>query len=386
MIDSRVFINKAKAAGFDFFTGVPCSLFTKLITTIESEQSVLYAGATSEGEACGIAAGSWLAGRTPVVMLQNSGLGNTINPLTSLNHPFRIPMLLLVTWRGEPGDHDEPQHELMGRSMHGLLDAISIPHAPLPETEAELDAALATARSSMESTRSPYALIVRKGQFHGNCQAVNEPSNLPAATQPVSMGAGDLPGRFEVLSAVDKLIPSHAVVIATTGKTGRELYTVGDRARNFYVVGSMGCASAIGLGISLFTDRPVVVLDGDGAALMKLGNMATIGRVRPKNFIHVLLDNGVHDSTGGQATASSSVDFARLAAACSYASATTSVGVAAVSEALRTALGKDGPHFIRASIRPGSIEALGRPTIGPADVALRLRGHITAQDKMVAAA
>lgn len=380
MIEANIFTALARQAGFDFYTGVPCSLLTGLINDIIADDAVEYVGATSEGEACGIAAGAWLAGRNPVVMLQNSGLGNTINPLTSLNHSFRIPMLMLVTWRGEPGDHDEPQHEIMGRSMHGLLDAIAIPHAPFPHSVDELPAALSQAKASMDKTGLPFVFVVRKGQIGSACPA---PATRPRAVDfaPVlQCGDGETPTRYAVLSALTAHMPADAAVIATTGKTGRELFTACDRDQHLYVVGSMGCASAMGLGAALSTARPVVVLDGDGAALMKLGNLATVGQVKPINFIHILLDNGVHDSTGAQATASPGVNFAMVASACGYASAAIATDCAAVTAALQQALKTPGPHFIQALIRPGSIEKLGRPTIGPVAVARRMRRFITGEE------
>ena len=164
-----------------------------------------------------------------------------------------------------------------------------------------------------------------------------------------------------------------AAIIATTGKCGRELFTLADRPQHFYQVGSMGCASAMGLGVACNVDRPVVVLDGDGAALMKLGNLATIGAYRPRNLIHLLLDNGVHDSTGGQPTVSAGVGFASIATACGYARAFAVDSLAGMSTALADSFRGEGPTLIHARIKPGSISPLGRPTIPPVEVAERFR-------------
>ena len=165
--------------------------------------------------------------------------------------------------------------------------------------------------------------------------------------------------------------------MATTGKCGRELFTLADRPQHLYQVGSMGCASAMGLGVALHTPRPVVVLDGDGAALMKLGNLATIGSRAPANLVHVVLDNGVHDSTGGQATVSPNVDFAAVALACGYASGASADSLAGFERALAATHTEPGPHLIHVRIAPGSLANLGRPTIKPPEVARRFRQFLT---------
>lgn len=381
MIPAAEFVAAAHAESFDFFTGVPCSLLTSLINEISVNSSIRYVGATSEGEACGIAAGAWLAGRTPVVILQNSGLGNTINPVTSLNHPFRIPSLMLVTWRGEPGIHDEPQHVVMGNVLHTLLDIMEIAHAPLPSTLAELAPVFARARAHMAASGLPFAFVVRKGQIGGDTKAPAPHAPEPFVTaQLAEAGESALPTRFMMLSHLVETVPHDAVIVATTGKTGRELFTAADRDQHLYLVGSMGCASAVALGVALNTERPVIVLDGDGAALMKLGNLATIGAQKPSRLVHVLLDNGVHDSTGGQATASAGVDFAAIAAASGYRSATTICSVHGFSSAVSTALATAGPHLIRARIQTGSLNKLGRPTVAPCTVARRFRRVLTGEE------
>lgn len=377
MIDADDLMRALGASGFDFYTGVPCSYFTALIDYVVGEPGIRYVGATSEGEAMGIAAGAWLGGRMPVVLMQNSGLGNTVSPITSLNHPFRIPALLLITWRGRPGEADEPQHAVMGRITHELLDLMGVRHAPLPDRPELLAAALATARAHMRDTGLPFAFVVPKGCV-GSAQGTSTPAvKAPqAAASVVDLRRGAPIARHEALAAIGAALPPHAGLIATTGKTGRELFTLGDCDRNLYLVGSMGCASAVGLGAALTSERPLVVLDGDGAALMKLGNWATIGAERPENLVHVLLDNGVHDSTGGQPTASGSVDFAALALAAGYRGATRCDDAAGLNEALSGALAAPGPHLVHARIRPGSIATLGRPTLAPQDVATRFRAHL----------
>ncbi|SHJ59733.1 phosphonopyruvate decarboxylase [Roseomonas rosea] len=376
MITADDFIAEAGQAGFDFYTGVPCSFLTPLINGVLSTPSLAYVGAASEGEAVAIASGAWLAGRRTVVMCQNSGLGNAVNPLTSLNHPFRIPTLFLTTWRGEPGIPDEPQHEVMGGITQDLIALMRLEQAPFPQASQALRPALALAVERMEATGLPYAMVVRKDDVAE--RALDQrPRPLPAPGRREDFAAeGERPGRAEVLERFLAIVPDEAGVIATTGKCGRELFTLADRPQHLYQVGSMGGASGMALGVAMNSARPVVVLDGDGAALMKLGTFATIGAYGPGNLIHVLLDNGVHDSTGGQATVSPSVDFAAIALACGYRYAASAASLDGFEAAFRAVLAAGGPAMIHLRIAPGSMAKLGRPTVKPADVARRFRDFL----------
>ncbi len=376
MLDAAAFVDAAGRGGIGFYAGVPCSFLTPLINRALSDRTLAYVGAASEGEAVAIAAGAWLAGRETAVMCQNSGLGNAINPLTSLNHPFRIPTLLIVTWRGQPGLNDEPQHALMGRIMQRLLDVAEVPHAPFPSTAEALGPALEQARAAMNETGLPFALVMQKGTLADEPLDQAERTLPPAGRYADLRTGGERPTRLAILERVLAEAPGNAPVIATTGKTGRELFTLDDREQHFYQVGSMGCASPMGLGVALTTGGRVIVLDGDGAALMKLGSMATIGAYHPPGLLHVLLDNGAHDSTGGQATVSASVDFARVALACGYAAAFACDSAEGFSAAFREALATSGPSLIHVRIRPGSLEKLGRPTVAPHEVAQRFRAFL----------
>ena len=377
MIAADAFLEPAQARGFSFYTGVPCSFLTPLINRVISDPALAYVGAASEGEAVAVAAGAWLAGRRTVVMCQNSGLGNTVNPLTSLNYPFRIPTLMIVTWRGQPGLADEPQHELMGAVTGSLLDTIAVGHAGFPSDAGAVAAALDRAERAMAADALPFALVMEKGSVRDDGLVQPDPALRPRGTIEDLRQGGARPARIDLLRRVQALVPAEAAVVATTGKTGRELFTLDDRPQQLYQIGSMGCASAMGLGIALNTRRPVLVLDGDGAALMKLGAMATIGAHAPGNLIHLLLDNGVHDSTGGQATVSPSVDFAAVAQACGYPRAYGCDSEAGFARALEAAVASGPrPVLIHASIAPGSLAELGRPTIAPREVARRFRAFI----------
>ena len=321
-----------------------------------------------------IAAGAWLGGRGGVVICQNSGLGNCVNPLTSLNLPFRIPLLLVTTWRGQPGRPDEPQHELMGRITQSLLTLCGVPNRRFPQRDDEIAAALDAAVARFDADGLPYGLVMEQGNvadepLHGSPR----PPPPPGERIPLERG-GSRPARAALLERLLAALPERAAVIATTGKTGRELFTLSDRRQHLYQVGSMGGASGMALGVALTCpDRPVIVLDGDGAALMKLGTLATIGAYQPRGLIHVLLDNGVHDSTGGQATVAASVDFAAVAVACGYRAAYAVDDLPGFDTALADALGREGPVLIHARITPGSMSSLGRPTVAPHEVARRFR-------------
>jgi len=373
MITAADFLEPARGLGYDFYSGVPCSFLTPLINRVISDPKLYYVGAASEGEAMAIAAGAWLAGRKTVVMCQNSGLGNMVNPLTSLNWPFRIPSLLIVTWRGKPGLKDEPQHELMGRVTNQLLDTIRVPHAAFPRSPGEIPGVLETAEQHIAETGLPFALIMEKGSVH------DEPLDQPALTPPLAgqlkdrSNCGPRPVRATVLQKLLDIVPEDAAIIATTGKTGRELFTLDDRRQQLYQVGSMGCASAMGLGVALNTSHPVVVIDGDGAALMKMGTLATIGAYRPDNLVHLVLDNGVHDSTGGQATVSPGVSFAAAAGACGYPESHLCDSLDGFVTALKDGLAGAKPCLIHLRIAPGSLSPLGRPTVTPDHVARRFR-------------
>lgn len=382
MIQAQTFIDAAAARGLDFYSGVPCSFLTPMINRVigaGSEGGQLdYVGAASEGEAVAIVAGAWLGGRGGVVICQNSGLGNCINPLTSLNVPFRIPLLLITTWRGQPGLADEPQHVLMGQITQAMLDLCAVPNQPFPKQDDAIGPVLDAAFAQFETKSLPFGLVMEQGSVAEEILPETL-SSLPAPGTWFDLRRhANRPSRVALLERLLALLPDEAAIIATTGKSGRELFTLSDRDQHLYQVGSMGGASGMALGVALTVpDRPIVVLDGDGAALMKLGSLATIGARQPRNLIHVLLDNGVHDSTGGQSTVSASVDFAAIALACGYRMAISVDSEAGFAQAVTQALANPGPTLIHARITPGSMKVLGRPTIAPHDVARRFRSFLT---------
>lgn len=381
MIQADDFLDPAREAGIDFYAGVPCSFLTPVINRVITRRDLKYVGAASEGEAVAIAAGAWLAGRRTAVICQNSGLGNAVNPLTSLNHPFAIPTLFVTTWRGQPGLKDEPQHELMGQITQRLLETIQIPHRPFPSDAAACRRAIDEATASMDRFQHPFAFVMKKGTVAEN-ELDQEPVSARRAREILDLSdSAGMTTRAGALVALLAIVPNEAAIIATTGKCGRELFTLADRAQHLYMVGAMGGASGVGLGVALNARRPVIVLDGDGAALMKLGAFATIGAEADSNLIHVVLDNGVHDSTGGQATVSPVVDFAGVARACNYGLSLTADSRSSFEAAMAQALARlpgTGPTMIHLRIAPGSLSPLGRPTVKPREVARRFRDFVTA--------
>lgn len=372
MIEASRFVGSARRLGFDFWTGVPCSFLTPLINYTIGEGAVTYISSANEGDAVAAATGASLGGQRAVAMMQNSGLGNAVSPLTSLNHVFRIPVLLIVTLRGEPGKPDEPQHELMGQITPALLDAMRIPWSWFPDQDAAVDTVLEKAVSHMDSTGRPYALVMKKGMVApyplGELKTMKGPGGQ--LHELAGSSGNDLPSREQVLAElVANTGTTDTILIASTGFNGRELYAVGDRPNQLYMVGSMGCASSLGLGLSLVRpDKKIVVIDGDGAVLMRMGNLATMGAHAGDNFYHLLLDNRVHESTGGQTTVSGAVDFTAMALACGY----REVINGSDSGSIQPFLTARGPVFMCLRTRKGVPGGLPRPSVKPMDVARRL--------------
>lgn len=379
MIPASAFIEHLRGLGYSQYAGVPCSYLKSFINYVIGDTSVGYIGATSEGEAVGISMGAYLGGLKTVTMCQNSGLGNMVNPLTSLNYPFRIPTLLITTWRGEPGRPDEPQHVLMGQITHRLLETMQIPWLPFPTEEPQIASTIAEAEASMKERQLPFALVMSEDSVAGH-----ELHSQPRAqrveaqvSQQLRLEAPQRMIRTEALQAILESLKGNEAIIATTGKTGRELFTIADRANHLYVVGGMGTASAIGFGLAqTLPKQPVVVIDGDGAALMKLGSLATIGYYQPANLLHIILDNESHDSTGGQQTVSGVVRFAEIAAAANYRRAESADDPAEVRALVRELRQQLGPSLLHIKLRPGSPKNLGRPTVKPHEVKERFMNFL----------
>lgn len=377
-------------AGVRFATGVPDSLLKSFCACIEAtvpaERHVI---AANEGCAIGLAAG-WHLGRggVPLVYLQNSGLGNVINPLVSLADPgvYGLPMVVMIGWRGEPGVTDEPQHRRQGEITPALLDALGTPWQVLTDEIEGAKAQVAGLVATAVGRGGPVALLVRKGAFS---------PFLRQGTPPSRVSDGLAMDREAAIAVIVAALAEEAAsdgganvaVVATTGMASRELFELrvarGEPTADFYTVGSMGHASSIALGLALARpDRRVVLLDGDGALLMHLGAAASVAASAPANLLHIVLDNAAHDSVGGQPTTHPRLNFAAVASALGY----RDVGEADDEASLRAALGgalqaipgaiadagqprhpsAGGPTLLHVRIRRGARSNLGRPTATPA--------------------
>jgi phosphonopyruvate decarboxylase len=358
MIDPVAALDVLTGAGVDFFSGVPDSLLKEfnacVMDRVGSERHVV---APNEGNAVALAAGHFLAtGRPGLVYLQNSGLGNAVNPLVSLtsSEVYGLPMVLMIGWRGQPNITDEPQHKHQGRITPSLLDLLEVPFCHLTaETTDWKDAITESVRTALDRSQ-PSAVLVSAGTF--SPYAITGSDDTAA-----------LPLRMDAIATVLDSLPQDAFFIATTGYTARELAALRqDRGepgdRDLLVVGSMGHASSIALGMAISRpDIQVVCLDGDGALAMHLGAMSLIGLRHPGNLGHVVFNNGVHESVGGQPSALGSTDTVGVARATGYRSAGSCRGLDRLGAMARAAMKEGGPWFIEVEVRRGTMPGLPRP-------------------------
>jgi phosphonopyruvate decarboxylase len=390
MIEAQLFYELLTRGGVRFFTGVPDSLLKSFCAYITDHAGAdRHSIAVNEGAAIALASGFHLAtGELPLVYMQNSGIGNATNPLLSLADAevFRIPMILAIGWRGEPADashqdakhpgafHDEPQHIKQGRVTLPLLEAMGIPYTVLAGDEAGCRAQVEACLRSAGEKNSPHALVIRRGVF------------APYDSQQKEPDMGELSREEAIEIALTAAPPPQGIYFSTTGMASRELYEIRERLgqgheKDFLTVGSMGHASQIALGAALQKpELPVTVLDGDGALLMHLGALAAVGAAGPSNFRHIVLNNGAHDSVGGQPTLGFRIDIPAIAKACGYGDAKT---VATAAE-LRAALAEKppgtraGPALLEIRVRRGARRDLGRPGSTPEENKRAFMGHINA--------
>lgn len=371
MIDTKLFGQEMKNLGFQLFSGVPCSFLKNLINYAINECE--YVAAANEGDAVAIASGAYVGGKKSVVLMQNSGLTNAVSPLTSLTYPFRIPLLGFVSLRGEPGIPDEPQHELMGRITTGLLDLMQVEWQYLSNDLEEAKRQLVQADAHIANNRS-FFFVVRKGTFEQEVLRKQQSSIHGNQLRTRRHAELQMPTRYEALTVINALKDSKTVQLATTGKTGRELYEIEDVDHNLYMVGSMGCISSFGLGMALAqSGMDIVVIDGDGSLLMRMGSLATNGYYHPPNMIHILLDNNAHESTGGQSTVSHNSDFVTIAASCGYTKSLYIHNLEQLEAALKEWKQTKGLTFLYMKISKSSKEQLGRPHMKPYEVKERLQ-------------
>ncbi|MCP4146347.1 MAG: phosphonopyruvate decarboxylase, partial [bacterium] len=353
MISSVDFSKKLSSLGFDTAVGVPDSTFKGLISYFSSQNVFNHIIASNECEAAGIAAGYYLANKKPaLIYMQNSGFCKTLNPYTSLlaEDAYSLPTLMLVGWRGEPGKKDEPQHIMMGRVMTDLFEVMEMEYAVLDEEKWKEQ--LTTAKEYMTKNQRPFIIAIKKGLF--------DDFKMPADSK-------TLPplNREEAINTIVQNTSKDAVFISTTGKTSRELFEIREHreeshGKDFYTVGSMGCASSIAFGVSLAESRKkVFILDGDGAALMQLGTMATIGYYKNSRLKHILIDNNAHESTGGQPTISQSIELTKIARACGYQYAAEVASQEELIEAVKQLEINDKLSLLVVKVKKGSRADLG---------------------------
>ncbi|WP_213999853.1 phosphonopyruvate decarboxylase [Arsukibacterium sp.] len=360
MIQPADFSKALTDHGVTMYAGVPDSLLESfcayISATLPADQHIITA---NEGNALALAAGYHLGtGRTAAVYLQNSGLGNIVNPLTSLTdgEVYRIPALLIIGWRGEPDVKDEPQHVKQGRITTGMLDNLNIPWQVL-QADSDINTVLMQSFADLERTSAPVALLVRKNTFADYKLA------KPAA-KPDSLS------REDALATILECSDSSDVIVSTTGKTSRELYELrearNESQRDFLTVGAMGHTSSIALGVALSTpSRRVICLDGDGSFLMHMGGAAIIAASGAENLIHVVLNNQAHESVGGQPTVAGRIDFAGLSKALGYRGYFVADNTASLQRIWSQVQGQSGPVLLEVKIRTGSRADLGRPASTP---------------------
>lgn len=366
MISPQGFYESLKKEGIEFFSGVPDSLLKEFCLYLEStltpSQHVISA---NEGTAVAIAAGSYLGtGSVPLVYLQNSGLGNLINPALSLLDPevYGIPMVFLIGWRGEPGTKDEPQHIKQGRVTTDMLSSMEIPWRIVGKNESNNGKKLVEwAIQTSKKINGPVALLIKKNVFLD-----------PEINSSKIVNKDELISREDAINAICDSLPENSMIVSTTGMISRELYEIREmsgqgHSRDFLTVGSMGHASQIALGISLSCpNTDITCLDGDGSVLMHMGGMATIGSSSHANLLHIVLNNGAHDSVGGQSTVALEVSLSAIARASGYDRVEGPLkDLKKIKDNIRRLSKVPGKRFIEIQVRKGARESLGRPKEKP---------------------
>jgi phosphonopyruvate decarboxylase len=372
MLKSEHVFSLIRKEGIEFFAGVPDSLleyFCAYVTDHTSEQDHVITA--NEGNAIAMAAGRFLGTGKPVlVYMQNSGIGNAVNPLMSLADAevYSLPMMLMIGWRGEPGFKDEPQHVKQGRIMPALLDAMEIPWYTL-DADSDAAAVIAQAAAKMRDTMAPVALLVRKGAFEKYKLQKEAVTDYPLK-------------REDAIKMLVDLLGPEDIVVSTTGMTSRELYEYrvardDGHGNDFLTVGAMGHTASIALGLAgAQTRRRIICLDGDGSVLMHMGALAIAGQYGNSNFIHIVINNGAHDSVGGQPTAGFGVDFVKIALACGYQRARLVSTPEEIDEATKSLLNENGPTLLEIRVKKGARSDLGRPKYAPIENRNCLMGQL----------
>lgn len=363
-MDAITLLTACKEAGITFYTGVPDSQLKGLCDTLYDLYGVhgqRHLVAANEGGAVGLAAGHYLAtGHPALVYLQNSGLGNIVNPVCSLLHEkvYGIPCLFVVGWRGEPGVHDEPQHVFQGEVTLEQLRLMEIEPYVLEAstTEEQFRAMFAHITARLRQGRCA-ALVIRKGALTTACRPTY--ANLHTVT------------REQAVALIARMAGARDIFVSTTGKLSRELFEIREslgqgHAKDFLTVGSMGHAAMIALGVALAKpERRVWCLDGDGAALMHLGSLGVIAQQAPRNLIHVIMNNGAHETVGGMPVGEGRMRFAPLAREAGYPAVFTADTLPGLQQALAAAQAQPTLCLVEMFCALGARADLGRPTTTP---------------------
>ena len=373
MIKPQKFYDSLNHNGVDFYTGVPDSLLKDICSYIsDNAQPEKHIISANEGGAIALAMGYHLAtSKTPLVYMQNSGFGNTINPLLSLADPkvYSIPMLLVIGWRGEPGVKDEPQHLKQGEVSETLLKTLDIPYAVISDKTPNIDKVISDAAKHAKDNNEPYAILVRKGTF--------EAYSLKTKTKTYF----DL-NREEAIIKTTELLSESDIIVATTGKTSRELFEFRGRnnqghQRDFLTVGGMGHSNQIALGIALAKpNKTVYCFDGDGAALMHTGSLGIIGNLNLDNFKHIIFNNGAHDSVGGQPTIGFDISFGNIAKSFNYTKVFKIEKLKDFDQIFIDFQKEKGPCLLEVLVNKGARKDLGRPTVTPKENKLNFMSFI----------
>ena len=365
MIKPEDLYNYLTKKGIVFYSGVPDSLLKNFCSYVtdnsESEKHIIN---SNEGAAVALAAGHYLStGKPALVYMQNSGLGNAVNPLLSLADPevYGIPMLMMIGWRGEPGKKDEPQHIKQGKVMAGMLDAMGIKYEFLNNETEDFHKIIDSLLDTITKNNCPVALIISEGTFE-NYELKNKDN---VCRKDLSLL------REDAIKIIIDNISKNDVIVSTTGKTSREVYEYREyknqgHQNDFLTVGSMGHCSQIALGIALEKkDRQVFIIDGDGSVIMQMGSLAICGSEAPVNFKHLVINNGAHDSVGGQPTAGFEISFTEAAKACGYKFISAAENEMEIKIEFSKFLESRGPSFLEIKVNKGSREDLGRPASTP---------------------
>ncbi len=374
MLSPQSTFDTIKALGMHFFCGVPDSLLKDFCAYVTDHSSTNeHVITANEGNAVAMAVGHYLASGSPaVVYMQNSGIGNAVNPLMSLadKEVYGIPMLLLVGWRGEPGVKDEPQHIKQGRIMEPLVDAMELPQFVLPSNENEAKEIIAKAYEVMISQSCPVVLLVKKGSFSPYKLQSERPSNYPMK-------------REDAIAIVVDQLDEEDIVISTTGMCSRELFEIREKNnqshdRDFLTVGGMGHTASIALAIAMNRpERSIYCIDGDGSVIMHLGALGIVAQSGCNNLTHIVINNGAHDSVGGQPTVGEDISLTAVALAVGYSSAVSVNSREGIISALNDASSsQQGCSMIEIMVQKGARSDLGRPTTSPAQNKLALMQNL----------